>query len=27
VDVYLLTPVPPAGEINWIVPNTPKERE
>ncbi|MEN6478595.1 MAG: ubiquitin-like domain-containing protein [Anaerolineales bacterium] len=27
VDVYLLTPVPPASQINWIVPNTPKERE
>ena len=27
VDVYLLTPVPPASDINWIVPNTPKERE
>jgi 3D (Asp-Asp-Asp) domain-containing protein len=27
VDVYLLTPVPPASQINWIVANTPRERE
>ncbi len=27
VDVYLLTPVPPASQIAWIIPNTPVERE
>ena len=27
VDVYLLTPVPPASQIAWIVPNLPVERE
>jgi len=27
VDVYLLTPVPPASQITWVVPNTPRERE
>ncbi len=27
VDVYLLTPVPPANQIAWIVPNNPRERE
>ncbi len=27
VDVYLLTPVPPASQITWIIPNTPVERE
>lgn len=27
VDVYLLGPVPPANEINWIIPNEPRERE
>ena len=27
VDVYLLTPVPAANRITWIVPNTPVERE
>ena len=27
VDVYLLAPAPPAGQINWILPNTPRERE
>ena len=26
VDVYLLTPVPPADRINWILPNWPRER-
>jgi uncharacterized protein YabE (DUF348 family) len=26
VDVYLLEPVPPADEINWILPNYPVER-
>ncbi|MDY7039754.1 MAG: ubiquitin-like domain-containing protein [Chloroflexota bacterium] len=25
-DVYLLTPVPPANRINWILPNWPQER-
>lgn len=27
VDVYLLTPVPPASQITWIIPNNPRERE
>jgi uncharacterized protein YabE (DUF348 family) len=27
VDAYLLAPVPPRDEINWIIPNTPRERE
>ncbi len=27
VDVYVLTPVPSPSQINWIIPNTPKERE
>ncbi|MGI6377193.1 MAG: ubiquitin-like domain-containing protein [Anaerolineae bacterium] len=27
VDVYLLAPAPPSGQINWILPNTPRERE
>jgi len=27
VDVYLLTPVPPADRITWIIPNQPVERE
>lgn len=26
VDVYVLTPVPPANRINWILPNWPRER-
>jgi uncharacterized protein YabE (DUF348 family) len=26
VDVYLLTPVPPEGEIRWVLPNWPRER-
>ncbi len=27
VDVYLLTPVPPEDKIEWLVPNTPRQRE
>jgi 3D (Asp-Asp-Asp) domain-containing protein len=27
VDAYLLAPMPPRDEINWIIPNTPRERE
>ncbi len=27
VDVYLLTPAPPPGQIAWIIPNNPRERE
>ncbi|MBC7236642.1 MAG: DUF348 domain-containing protein [Chloroflexi bacterium] len=27
VDVYLLAPAPPEDEINWVIPNYPKERE
>ncbi|NLX35460.1 MAG: DUF348 domain-containing protein [Chloroflexi bacterium] len=27
IDVYLLAPAPPASQINWILPNTPRERE
>lgn len=27
VDVYLLAPVPPEEEIEWIIPNWPKEKE
>jgi uncharacterized protein YabE (DUF348 family) len=26
VDVYLLTPVPPEGEIRWVLPNWPREQ-
>jgi len=26
VDVYVLAPAPPAGEIDWLVPDTPKEK-
>ena len=26
VDVYLLTPVPDAASIRWIIPNTPAEK-
>jgi len=26
VEVYLLTPVPPEGEIRWVLPNWPRER-
>jgi len=26
VDIYLLTPVPPAGQIRWIIPDHPTER-
>jgi len=26
VDVYVLTPVPPEGEIRWVLPNWPRER-
>lgn len=27
VDVYLLTPAPPASQITWVIPNVPRERE
>ncbi|NLX43934.1 MAG: hypothetical protein GXY79_10705, partial [Chloroflexi bacterium] len=27
VDVYLLTPAPPASQIAWTLPNSPVERE
>jgi 3D (Asp-Asp-Asp) domain-containing protein len=26
VDLYVLTPVPPAGQIRWIIPDSPRER-
>lgn len=26
VDVYVLTPIPPEGEIRWVLPNWPRER-
>jgi len=26
VDVYVLAPAPPAGEIDWLIPDTPKEK-